>query len=826
MTEKMNFRIRTHHKSKIMIKNYLKIAWRNIQKNKGFFLLNFVGLYISVVVCILIALIILHETSFDKPAKNGINVYRVTENSTSANGKTYGAVTAYPLATAMRTAMPDQRLISQIHFDKENQITFGNKKFKEKNIIFADSVFPKLFPLTVKKGSIDRALAEPGFAILTEKTAERFFNKEDPIGKRIKLANLVDLQVAAVIADAPTNTHLPYNMLLSYRSLRTEFIGGIPIDQWGVHASGYTYIGLQGDNKVKNTEIVLSSIIKKYINQEQIGVKTELKLQPLKDIHYDQLYAQGNPSYTINYSYLYLIGAIGLFLMLAACINYTNLSTALAIKKSKEVGVRKTMGATRGHLIKQFLSETFLLSGLVMIAAIFSVGFFLPTMNSFLEKNIPLEWFNLQSAVFLIALWISVSLLSGLYPAFILSGFNPISALKSKISSAKPSVVLLRKGLVTFQFLTAQILIIGAIVVAKQMAFVQSTPMGFDKEKIVDIGLPENKPEQLRALYNQLSTIPGISSFSISLDAPVGNNQVNTEFNVREKYTSEQLHVAVKAADKNYLKTYGLSLVAGRWFDESDEAKIANTIPDSLRSYAFVLNETGVKSLGFKTPQDAIGKFVTFGMNDITAPVIGVVKDYNIASLHQPVSSVLMVEFPFFYYNVGIKLSGGNNASTLAAVEKAWTSVYPNQIFESHFLDEHVANMYKEEKRTQQLFSLFTFLSIVINILGLIGLLSFMIEQKTKEIGIRKVLGASVKDISFILSKDFLRLIIIAFLVAAPIAWFLMNRWLQDFAYRTQISWWVFAVAVLATLAVSCIAVGFQTIKAATANPVKSLKAE
>jgi putative ABC transport system permease protein len=809
-----------------MIRNYLKIAWRNIKKNKGFFVLNFIGLYISVVACILIAQIVLYERSFDKPHDNALSIYRVVDNSTSSTGKTFSAVTPYPLASAMRAAMPGQQLISQIDYEKENMVAVGDKKFKEKHIIFADSVFPRLFPLNVKEGSIERALAEPGFVILTEKTAERYFGKENAIGKRIKFANLVDFEVAAVVADAPSNTHLPYNMLISWLSFKSDFIGGIPIDEWGVHSAGFVYIGLAGDNKVRHTETILSSIVAKYIHQENIGVKTEFKLQPLHDIHYNQLYANNNPSYTINYSYLYLIGAIGLFLMLAACINYTNLSTALAIKKSKEVGIRKTLGATQYHLMKQFLSETFLVTGLVVIAATFSVRFFIPPLNNFLDKNIPLDWLNFQSLFFIICLWIVVSLLSGLYPSFVLSGFNAINALKSKISAPKKSVVVLRKGLVMFQFLTAQILIIGAIVVAKQMDFVHSTPLGFEKERVVDIALPENKPAQLQELQNKLSSLPGISSFSLSLDAPIGDNQVNTEFNLKEKYTTEQLHVAVKATDKGYLKTYGLQLDAGRWFDENDESKIANSIPDSLRRYAFVLNETAVKSLGFSSAQDALGKYVTFGMNDISAPVIGVVKDYHIASLRQAVSPVLMVEFPFFYYDVGIKLSQGYTASTLSAIEKAWTSVYPQHIFENNFLDEHVASLYKDEKRTQQLFNIFTFLSIAINVLGLIGLLSFMIEQKTKEIGIRKVLGASVKDISFILSKGFLRLIIIAFLIAAPIAWLLMNKWLQDFAYRTDISWWVFAVAVLSALAVTCIAVGFQTIKAAIANPVKSLRTE
>jgi ABC-type antimicrobial peptide transport system permease subunit len=809
----------------IMLKNYFKIAWRNVKRNKGFFAFNFIGLYISVVVCILIALIILHETSFDKTKSNAINVYRIVENATSPNGKTFNAVTAYPLATAMRAAMPDEKLISQIHFENHSEVSFGSKKFKETNIVFADSVFPKLFPLTVKQGNIQRALAEPGFAILTQQTAARYFGKENAIGKRIRLGNLLDLEVAAVIGDAPSNTHLPYNMLVSYLAFNSKFIGGIPIDQWGVHSAGFTYIGLSDYNKIKHTETLLTPIATTHLSAESIGVKTSLKLQPLSDIHFNQLYARSNPFYTINYQYLYLIGAIGLFLILAACINYTNLSTAMAIKKSKEVGVKKTMGATRSHLIKQFLSETFLLTGFVIIAAAFSVRFFLPVLNNFLDKNIPLDWLNFQSLSFLLILWIVVSLLSGLYPAFVLSGFNPITALKSKMSAPKTSVVMLRRGLVVFQFLTAQILIIGAIVVAKQMNFIQSMPLGFDKEKVLDISLPENKPEQLRALQNQLMSIPGIRSFILSLDAPIGNNRVNTEYNLKEKYATQQLSVSVKAADQGYLKTYGLSLAAGRWFDESDQSKIADNVPDSLKRYAFVLNETAVKTLGFRSAQDIIGKYVTFGMNDISAPVIGVVKDYHVSSLHEAVSPVLMVEFPFFYYNVGIKLSD-LSPNTISAIEKAWTTVYPQHIFETNFMDEHLASLYKNEKRTQQLFNLFTFLSIIINILGLVGLLSFMIEQKTKEIGIRKVLGANVRDISFILSKDFLRLIIIAFFVAAPVGWILMNKWLQDFAYRTSISWWVFAVALAAALVVTCIAVGFQTIKAAMMNPTKSLRSE
>jgi len=808
-----------------MIPNYLKTAWRNWKKNKGFFTLNFVGLYVSVIASVLIALLIFHETSFDRSGDKGLAVYRVVDQQTSPKGKDYTAVTPYPLATAMRTAMPDQT-ISQIDFEKDGVFTVDNKNFKETNIVLADSVFPRLFPLTVKEGSIARAFSEPGFAVLTQSAASRYFGKESPIGKKIRFSGLMDLQVAAVVQDAPSNTHLPYHVLIPYLSMNAQLIGGFSLDRWGMHANGFLYIGLPGQSQVNRTETILRTIADQHINNQSKGVVVRYRLQPLPDIHYDQLYAGSNPTYTINYNYLYLIGAIGLFLILAACVNYTNLSTALAIRKSKEVGVRKTMGATRSQLIRQFFAETFLMTALVIIAAALSVRLFIPFLNTLLDKNIPLNWLNGQSLALLTALWIGVSLFAGVYPALILSGFNPITALKSKITTPGTSVLLLRRGLVVFQFVTAQILIIAVIVVAKQMNYVQSTPLGFNKAQVLDISLDDSKTEHLRLLQDQLSAIPGVQSVSLSVGAPVSDNHIGTGFNLREKYKSEEIQGAVKAADKNYLNTYGLQLVAGRWFDDQDENKIAPAIPDSLRKYAFVLNETAIRSLGFKSPQEALGKYVTFGLNDISAPVIGVVKDYHVSSLHEALKPVLMIEFSPFYYDAGVRLAPGYSAATLSAIEKVWTTVYPHGMYEANFLDEKVAAQYKDDRQTQQLFYIFTSIAVIINILGLVGLLSFVIQQKSKEVSIRKLLGASLGNISFILSKDFLRLCLIAFLIAGPVAGIFMHRWLDDYAYRTDLSWWVFPAAIGSTLFVTCVAIGLQTLRAALANPINSLKAD
>lgn len=854
-----------------MLINYLRTAFRRLWKNKGFFALNFVGLYISVTACLLIALLIMYEGSFDRGASGagagggvvssggkqgasadgGLRVYRIVDQYKTGSGVDYNAVTPYPLAAALRVAMPDQPYISQIHWERETSVLVGTTVLKEKNVVFADSVFPRLFPLQLKEGSLTRILGNSGFAVLTETTAERYFGHGDAVGKRIRIGNTLELQVAAVIADPPANTHLPYHMLVSYPSLTNDFIGGLEMKEWALSANGFTYIGFpegrtgqgaaalgtggynekgssdaKGSGIVGMTERTLADLIQKNIKSHDPLTDDHYYLQPLRAIHYDLHYAASNPTYTINSSYLTLIGAIGLFLILAACINYTNLSTALALKKGKEVGVRKTLGATRGQLMRQLLSETFVLTAIVILAATLTAGFFLPVLNTLLDKNLPTHWLGLASGAFLIVLWALVSLLSGIYPALVLSGFRPVLALKSMAATPKAGVLLLRRGLVVFQFVTAQMLIICAVVVSKQMAFVHNTPLGFNKDLVVDIPQPDSKPEKIRAFHSRLQSIPGIARVSSDLGAPVASSQVGTGFGLRENFSQQQHDVALKVADRNYLDVYGLQLAAGRWLTEADEMEAAKNGPDSLKHYALVLNETAVKTLGFHTPEEVIGKQVRVGINQIVAPVVGVVRDYHIADLHKPVMPVIMMAFPYFYFNTGIRLSGTYNPATMAAIQKAFTDVYPQQLYEAKFLDAAIEAQYKEEGRTQQLFNLFTGLSIAINVLGLVGLLAFMIEQRTKEVGIRKVLGAGMADISVLFSKDFLRLIGIAFLVAAPLAGLLMNQWLRDFAYRTPLSWWVFGGALLATVLVTCVAISFQTIRAALANPVKSLRSE
>jgi len=810
-----------------MLFNYLITALRRLRKNKGFFALNFFGLYISVTAALLITLLIFFEAGFDRDVAGGMPVYRVVNNSTNEKGASYSGVTPFPLAPALRAQLPGGSRVTQINWQRDMTVQVNNQALRETKVIFVDSVFPKIFPLTVKNGRLDRAFSEPGFCVLSESTAQRFFGKDDAVGKRIKVDNgLVDLQVAAVVADAPGNTHLPYNILISFRSFGKDFVGGFDFTQWSMNSDGYTYVALPSTANVGPTEKILAGLVKENLQRESGRMNTQFLLQPLRAIHYDTRYAASNPAYTISTNYLYLVGAIGLFLILAACINYTNLSTAMAIRQSKEVGIRKTLGATRPQLIRQLLAEAFLLTGLAILAAALSIRVFLPMMNTFLDKQIPLNWLTVTSGGFLLALWVIVSLLSGLYPAAVLSGFRPVTALKSRVFTPGASILNLRRGLVIFQFVTAQMLIICAVVVARQMDYISQAPMGFDKDMAVDISVPDNHGPEMRSFRSRILDLPGVQDVSFSIAGPVSTNWAGTSFNLRENFKTKQYDVAVKTSDEHYLNTYGLKLVAGRWFDAADEKAAEEEGPDSAKKYAFVLNETAVKTLGFRRPEDAIGRYVTFGFNDISAPVVGVVQDYHVASMHNAIMPVVMIPFPFLYYTVGVRLKAGYSAATIAGIEKAYKAIYPHEFFESRFLDQTVEAQYVEERRTQTLFELFTGLSIAINILGLVGLLSFMIEAKTKEVGIRKVLGATLGDISFLLSKDFLKLIGVAFLVAAPVAGLLMRRWLNDFVYRTDLSWWIFAGGLGLTLMVTALAIAWQTLKAALVNPVKSLRSE
>jgi len=493
------------------------------------------------------------------------------------------------------------------------------------------------------------------------------------------------------------------------------------------------------------------------------------------------------------------------------------------------VGVRKTLGANRSQLALNFLGQTFVLTLGASVFAIATAHFLLPALNVFLDRNIAADWLSPQTLALPAALCLLTTLLSGLYPAFILAGFSPAEALRSHFNVRRSRASLtLRRGLVTFQFVVAQVFIAAVIIAASQMQYLREKPLGFRHNGVLDIRLPESRSGKVTALNSEIAHLPGVKNTSQSTGAPTSKwAQLGTIFNLREQFDNSKIEVAVKICDPHYLETYGIELLAGRFIEESDENQCLESIPEEQRRYVCVLNEAAVKSLGFATPEAALGHEITIGLNHVSPPIVGVVRDFHVNSLHELVNPVALMTFHQYKRNLGISLEpAAVNTATLASIEKIWKRFYPDVLFESAFLDEHLASLYRAESRAFSLFQLVTLLALLLNALGLIGLTAFVVEQKTKEIGVRKVLGANVASVVALLSKDFLKLALISFVIALPIAWWAMNHWLADFAYRVSIQWWMFALAGIAAVAVAFLTVSFQSIRAALANPVESLRNE
>jgi ABC-type transport system, involved in lipoprotein release, permease component len=800
----------------------LKQIFRSLWRYKSFTLINLLGLSIGIAAVLLIFMIADYEKSFDKIHSAGENIFRVVSKADRGGKELYEAAVPYPTAKYLRNEYQGISA-TEIHFAKDANIRIGMQSpFAEKNIVFADSLFFNVFDFTgiehfIVAGNPLAALSAPGKAILTESTAMRYFGSVNPIGQVIKLDTKLNVEVAAVVKDLPPTTHLPFNILVSYASLTKDYIGGFDLNSWGLRSNGFCYVRLDKNTNVSGVERALYSIVQKNSKDER-DKRQKFYLQSLSAIHFDPAFDETNPAYTVSSKYLTMLLLLGGFIILIACINYINLSTSLAFTKSKEVGIRKTIGASKFQLFSYYMSETLLLTTLAAILGLVISFLFLPVINQLLDKSISFQ--QLSSIKFItgaIAALITVSFISGIYPALILSGFRPIESLKSQVVMPGKSSTLLRKGLVVFQFTTSIALIICTIVIAKQMHYFNSKSLGFNKEAVVEISLPSPDSAKIETFRNLLQNQSGIQQVSFCLGAPVSDNGINTSMKAPELPEKADYTTKIIACDEKYLQTYGIKLIAGRWFLGSEEKKLGT---------ALVVNETFVKTLGYKNPNDAIGKKVSIGINDYNPSIIGVVQDFHTSSLHEAIIPVSLMPFPYFYYAAGIRIEPGNYKNTLANIESAFKKVYPEYVYNVNFIDQALAELYKQDTRDYNLFKAFSAISIFICCIGLWGLIAFVVVRKTKEIGIRKVLGATVSNIVALLSKDFLKLVIIALVVASPIAWYFMNQWLQNFAYRISISWWVFALAGLFAVVIALLTISFQAIKAALANPTKNLRTE
>ena len=808
-----------------MIKNYIVIALRNFVKYKGYTLINILGLSLGLTCCIIIFLVITYDLSFDKFHSKYGRIYRIVREVKSPAGIGYGAVTPYPLTKAFRNDFPDVPLVTQLHYQGESFLTIEGEKQKVKDVLFADSLFFEVFDFEVLSGNPKVALGEPGKVFLTKSMADKILKNKETTHLKI---DKIDLEVAGIVADPPPTSHISFTMIVSMASFTSEFIGGFPIDHWRLTARGYTYVALPELVTPGSIESRFPAFVKKYYGPEDAD-RTIQKLQPLREIHFDKQYLD-NPgaSDNIDTREFVVMGILGSFILFIACINFINLATALSERKSKEIGIRKTLGAQRGQLTIYFLTETFFITLFAVLLSLGATEWLLTWLNPFLNKEIDLPLFsNYTLILFLLFLVLGTTLLAGFYPALILSRFSPTSVFRSGYSTPGSSGSFVRKSLVVFQFLIAHVLIIGTFIIADQMRYFRNKPLGFDEKAIITISLPERNKASLSALRARLEGIPGINNVAFGVGAPISDNTMGTGFFLTEKGSEEGAHpVNFKSVDRHYLETYNIKLAAGRWFNENDEKTADADNPKKDRRIVYVLNEAATQKLGFLNPDEVIGKKITTGMGNIDAEVIGVLEDFHVSSLHTAIGPVVFAILPDYYYEGGIKLNTENLNETLRLVEKNWKEVFPDSYFEYEFLDEHMANLYERDEKTFVLFNVFAGVSIFIGCLGLYGLISFVANQKRKEVGIRKVMGATVSSILILFSKEFVRLVIIAFVIACPLTWYLMTQWLQGFAYKVDISWPIFLVGFFAILFVVLATIAYRSLMAAKANPALTLRSE
>jgi len=802
-----------------MIKNYFKTAFRNLWRNKNFTVINVAGLAVGIAVCLCIFLVIQFELSFDDFHSNKDRIYRVITQQQNADGPRPTSGVPFPLPRAMHNDFPSM-VSTAVYSDRDDQIivmdeTNGQpiKKIKEEQgVFFAEPSFFKIFDFPLLAGEY-ASLKDPNTALLSKTTAEKYFDDwHKAMGKTIKRNNKQLLKITGILADVPDNTDMQIKIVASFETLKDQFTGNA--DDWHSVSSNYScYLLLPAGMTATTMNTQLATFIKKY-NKDETD-KTSLQLQPLSDIHYNE--DIGNfLDRTMSKSLINTLWLIAAFILGIACVNFINLSTAQAFNRAKEVAVRKVMGSSRRQLRLQFFSETALITMLSIVLSVLLVLIGLPYISSVLKLPLSLSFIhNPAIIVFLLLIAVVVVLLAGFYPALVLSRFNPVTALKSKVAAGRTKGISLRRGLVVFQFVVAQALIIGTVILVKQMNYFRNYSMGFDKEAIVNIAFPDDSTGRTKLDYlkNKLLAIEGVKSASFSYASPADNGNWSSNFRFDHADKETDWNANLKWADADYIKTYSIPLVAGRNLSASDTAR------------EFLVNETLLKRLGIKDPQQAINKEIDL-WGEMKFSIVGVVKDFNAMSLRQGLVPVLITTAKNFYSTAGIKLDTKDMSAALKKVEALWNETYPDFVYEQKFLDAKIENFYGQESKLSDLFKIFAALAIFLSCLGLYGLASFMAVQKTKEVGIRKVLGASVNSIIFLFSKEFLVLIGIAFVIAAPLAWYFMHGWLQDFVYRINISWWVIALAGLIAVAVAMLTISFKAVKAAVSNPVKSLRTE
>ncbi|HMJ70639.1 MAG TPA: FtsX-like permease family protein [Cyclobacteriaceae bacterium] len=821
---------KAHFNNYGMFRNYLYTAFRNMKREKLFALMNITGLAIGIGCGLVIYKIITYEMSFDAYHKNYKNIYRlITEFNHPQYGTGYGEGQVHPLGEALRNDFPGVDAV-MTYYAGEGQVTVIDAKgdpdryHEYKGIAYAEPNLFRVFDFNFLAGDPDKALVNKGSVVITAGLAMKYFKLpanevSSAIGKTITINNAATLQVTAIIANTPSTTDLPFTLIGNYKDQPASnpyFNDGV---DWGEYNSNTNcYMAVSEGMPAERLQRMLPEFLVKYSGKERAAFAKYL-LQPLSELHYDSRVPNYNKR-QISYSMLSILGVIGLFLVVSACINFVNMSTAQAVKRAKEIGVRKSLGVRKGQLIRQFLGETVFISLLASVGGIMIAQMLFMLLEGILGYQLNVEIFNnLNELLFLLSLVIATGLLSGFYPAIVMAGLNPIRALKNSLSAGSTSGLLsLRRSLVVLQFVISQVLIIGTIVASQQMNYFLGNDVGFVKEAVLVSKVPGSAPEKRDALKNILLRQPGVEMVTFTSSSPMARFRVSNEIEHPSIGKDDRVDGNLKTADENYIELFHLKLIAGK------------NLPEEKNTYDVVINRKLTRTLGYETPEQALGDKFKYSDN-MEFKIIGVVEDFHSTSFHNPMENVILSNLPWNIFEMAVKINttSGNFSeaqNTIAGIKTEWDKMFPETIFDYTFLDQQIAQMYETEKKTSQLFQIFSTVAIFIGCLGLYGLVSYMANQKTKEIGIRKVMGASVANIFGIFSKEMLVLLAIAFLLAAPVAWYVMKSWLQGFKYQVALSPMFFAAALLISVVIAFVTIGFKAISASNANPIDSLRRE